>query len=268
MAHYRENFLHQYCDNCIKPINHKGCGSRFKQIFEPIRCPDSLIATHAVCQYCLDLYAKKYRHESTCLFAKLGLRLQACGWATPASTQVLKSIKQKNNAYFKPLQNLIVNLLEEFNLKNVVIVPIPLGKMPVWKTWKDFLQNLAMSVEGVEVCPLINRDKQHSTRKSVAQIRAQIAREEYEISPSSTELLKDRKVVLLDDNVTTGHTMVRCAEMLLSYKPSSLFLLSLDRTISARVLQRCPVSKPLECEFKESVKQNNLISSENIANND
>ena len=253
MAHHREEFLHQYCDDCAKPANHQGCGSKFKQIFEPVRCPAILESSHDVCPFCLDLFAKKYRHNQFCLFTKHKVQLHVAGWATPASTQVLRSLRQAKCPYTIPLSNLITELFTELNLRNVKVVPIPLGNTAARKQWREIIANAVCSLEGNEVVPAINREKQHSTRKSVAQIRYKIAREEYQLSKDYADSLKDRRVVLIDDNVTTGNTIVRCAEMLLECNPSEVFLLTLDRTIGPRALQRCDIPSELHCPYKISI---------------
>lgn len=250
MSHRREEFLQQYCDDCAKPLDHLGCGNRFRQIFEPVACPDVLESSHSVCPFCLDLVAKKSRHEEFCLFAKHELRLHVAGWATPASTRVLRSLRQSKSPYTVPLSNLIAELLAEFNLQNIALVPIPLGSAPVAKQWLETLETAAASSKGNEVVSLISREKKHSTRKNVAQIRYKIATEEYQLSENCADFLKDQRVILLDDNVTTGNTIIRCAEMLLDCGPSELFLLTLDRTVSARALQRCPIPPELSCPYK------------------
>jgi predicted amidophosphoribosyltransferase len=250
MTHYREEFLCQYCDNCAKPVNHRGCGSKFKQIFEPILCPAILQSSHDVCSFCLDLFAKKQRHSQFCLFEKHNIQLHAAGWATSASTSVLRSLRKTKPPYIIPLGNLITELFTELKLQDVIVVPIPLGNTPAWQKWLETLQNSVSSLKGVEVIPVINREKQHSTRKSVAQIRYKIASEEYKLSENYIEFLKNRQVVLLDDNVTTGNTIIRCAEMLLSCNPSEVFPLTLDRTIGPRALQRCEIPSSLDCLYK------------------
>lgn len=250
MTHPREEFLHEYCDACAKPVNHQGCGNRFKQIFEPASCPVDLESSHEICPFCLDLFAKNQRHAQFCLFTKHKIPLHVAGWATPASTQVLRSIRKSNSPYMVPLGNLIAELFVEFSLQDVAVVPIPLGNTTTWKQWREVLDNGVSSLEGNEVIPLINREKQQSTRKSVAQIRHKIASEEYKLSDDYADSLKGRRVVLLDDNVTTGNTIIRCTEMLLECKPSEVFLLTLDRTISPRALQRCRISSDLHCPYK------------------
>lgn len=251
MTHHREEFLHRYCDECAKPVNHRGCGSRFRQIFESVACPDILQSSHEVCRFCLDLFERRKRHDQFCLFARRGIELHAAGWATPASTRVLRSLRQSKSPYSVPVGNLIAELLSEFNLQNVVIVPVPLGNATAWRQWREMLERAVSSIEGNnEVVPLINREKQHSTRKNVAQIRYKIATEEYRLAENCDDFLKNKKVVLLDDNVTTGNTIIRCAEMLLDCNPSEIFILALDRTVSARALQRCPTPPELDCPYK------------------
>lgn len=250
MTLHREAFLHQYCDDCAKPVNHIGCGSKFKQAFEPVRCPAVLESSHEVCPFCLDLFAKKYRHNQYCLFAKHKIQLHAAGWATPASTRVLRSLRQSKCPYVFPLSNLINELFTELKLQNVIVVPIPLGNTTAWKQWRETVADAISSLEGNEIIPVISREKHNSTRQSVAQIRHKIASEEYQLLDDRTGSLKDRRVVLLDDNVTTGNTIVQCAEMIVDCNPSEIFLLTLDRTVGPRALQRCEIPSELHCPYK------------------
>lgn len=249
MTHTREDFLHKYCDDCVTPSNHLGCGAKFTQIFEPVKCPAILQSSHEICLFCLDLIAKKSRHHQFCLFAKHKIKLHVAGWATPASTRVLRSLRKSNSPYLVPLSNLITNLFTELDFKNAVVVPIPLGSKSSWEQWQNTIKNSLFSL-GNDVIPLIIRDKQVSTRKNVAQIRHKIANEEYKLSENCVNFLKNRRVVLLDDNVTTGNTIIRCAEMLSNCNPKEIFLFTFDRTISPRAMQRWEIPPVLHCQYK------------------
>src|ERR1700680_1279655 len=85
----RSEFVHGFCDSCIRPTKHGGCGQVFRSILEPIRCPQELCDTHEICPYCLDLYPKAWHHLEQCGFAQQKVQLNTGGWSTPASTHVL-----------------------------------------------------------------------------------------------------------------------------------------------------------------------------------
>lgn len=250
MTHHREVFLGQYCDACAKPDNHQVCGKMFKQIFEPIVCPTILQASHEICLFCLNLFSKQQKHIQFCAFERSNIHLYAAGWATPASSYVLSLLRKLKNPYEAPLRNLITELFKIFKLQDVVVVPIPLGNKTAWQRWIETLKLSVSSLENVQVVPAIDREKHYSTRKSVAQVRQKIASEEYKVSKNCADVLKHKRVVLLDDNVTTGNTIIRCAELLTVGNPSEIFALTLDRTIGPRVLQRCEVPSELICPYK------------------
>jgi predicted amidophosphoribosyltransferase len=245
----REDFIHSFCDTCLKPSDHGGCGQRFRQILEPIRCPSELLGTHDICPFCLDIYSRSRRHEQFCPFAQANLRLRAGGWATRASTMVLRSIRQAASPYREPLVNLIGVLLAEIRAENSIIIPLPMGSARQGDRWIKMVLDASKFVQGAEVVPLIRRNKQQSTRKSVAQVRAKIAQGEYDVDELSGQKILNRRVVLLDDNVTTGNTITNCAGLLEAYKPEQINLLTVDRTVPARALQRCPEPKSLLCQY-------------------
>lgn len=253
MPHFREEFLRKYCDTCSKPVAHLGCGIKFQQIFEPIHCPEELEITHQVCPFCLDLFAKNKRHNEFCPFIKNGIQLHSIGWSTSASVTVLQSIRKSTCQYFEPLENLLTQFFIDFELQDIVVVPVPLGSPKYWARWQESLKKATANLKGIEVVPVIHREKQISTRKSAAQIRNKIANEEYRVLDDHSKLLERKRVVLLDDNVTTGNTILRCADMLKNCNPSEIFILSLERTVSPRVLQRCKVLSDLECPYKAPI---------------
>lgn len=196
----RGKFLRDYCDSCQKPIYLDGCGSTFRSVLEPIECPSELADTHALCPFCLDLYPRIQRNGEHCIFAQKQLRLRAGGWSTPLSNNLLKSLRSPSFLYYEPFINLLHILLLELAVKDAVIVPIPLGSTRGTDRWLEIVRASIREIENVDVLPLLVRKKQYSTRKNGAQIRERIAQQEYNIDEALMYHIKDRLIILLDDN--------------------------------------------------------------------
>lgn len=242
-------FLASFCDTCIQPSRHMECGHNFRSILEPIYCPRQIATTHDVCYFCLNVYQRSYSHSQSCIFAKRGLKLHAGGWATSASNKVLQSIRRSAFPYRMPLTNLIHTLLIEVEAENAVIVPMPMSCAGGGNRWLQIVRDASHRLNQVEVSTVIRRDKLQSTRRNLAQARVHIATQEYRIDGEVKDSLRGKRIILIDDNVTTGITLTHCADMLGELGPTSIQLLVVDRTVSARVLQRCPTSTDLRCSY-------------------
>jgi predicted amidophosphoribosyltransferase len=234
---------------CTQPSNHRGCGQKFKSILESIQCPDELISTHAVCYFCLDIYQRAKNHNKFCIFAKRGLKLSSAGWATPASSKVLRSIRQNSFRYRNPLINLLHDLFIELNVERAILIPIPMSCAGRGDRWLELICDASKGLDQVDVKSFFKREKQQSTRKSVAQTRIQIVEQEYMIDEDAARQLHGKRVILVDDNVTTGNTLTHCARIIQPFSPVCIQLISIDRTISTRIIQRCPTVSNLICSF-------------------
>jgi len=245
----RGKFLRDYCDSCQKPIYLDGCGSTFRSVLQPIECPSELAGTHTLCPFCLDLHPRVQRSGEHCIFAQRQLQLRAGGWSTLLSNNLLRSLRSPSFLYYEPFINLLHILLLELAVEDAVIVPIPLGSARGTDLWLEIVHSSTRGIENVEVLSLLVRKKQHSTRKNVAQIRERIAHQEYNIDDALVHHIKDRLVILLDDNVTTGNTILHCSSLIQQHKPKGIIPLVIERHISARLLQRCTSPVIDTCQY-------------------
>lgn len=261
----RSEFVRGFCDSCIRPTRHGGCGQVFRSILEPIRCPTELCGTHEICSYCLELYPNAWHHLERCEFAKQKVQLYAGGWSTPASTHVLRSLRRSHFPYHAPLVNLLCNLLSDLKLEDALLIPIPMSAMGRRNQWDELVRAASTGVQGIEMLSIVTRKKKHSTRRSVVQIRERIVQQEYMLDKLSAPLINQRNVILLDDNVTTGTTMIHGIELLKQYYPSKVIPLALERQISTRLLQRCPAPSLLTCPYyvRKIVPMESLDSTSN-----
>lgn len=221
----------------------------FHTLLEPIRCPLPLSETHYVCPYCLDLYPKAGHHLEHCAFAQRHIQLYAAGWSTPTSAYVLRSLRHVHFPYFEALVNLLRHLLHSLQIEGAVLVPIPVGSVGRGNRWQAIIQAATKNLERVETPLILSRKKKHSTRKSVMQIRERIVQQEYFLDESTAPLIHQKRVVLIDDNVTTGTTILGVTQLLEAYQHSEIIPVVIERHISARVLQRCPSPLSLVCPY-------------------
>jgi hypothetical protein len=130
--------------------------------------------------------------------------------------------------------------LARHSASGAIIIPLPIASRGRTDWWTMIVQAAAAGMEDVTVLPIINRVKAGSTRQSVAQVRRRIVAQEYGIDDAAASLLAGRRVFLLDDNVTTGTTMLHAATLLRRFGPAEVVPAAIERQVSARVLQRCP----------------------------
>ncbi len=221
----------------------------FNSILEPIRCPHVLYDTHEICSCCLDVYPKAWHHLEHCGFARQQVQLRAGGWSTPASTHVLRSLRQVHFPYHEPLVNLLGIFLRGLHLEGALLIPMPMGSAGRRGRWIELVRAASTDIEGAEIFAVVTRKKQHSTRRSAVQIRERIVQQEYRLDESAAPILNQRRVVLIDDNVTTGTTMIHGIQLLKQYHPSEIIPVVIERYVSARLLQRCPPFSTLVCPY-------------------
>lgn len=244
----REKFISNFCLACVQPASNEGCGKSFQSILAEIKVPSTLMATHLICEYCLDIYHRSANHVENCIFAKQSLQLQAGGWATTTSSMLLRQIRTAKFKYRKPITNMITNLLLNNIIPNTVLMPIPMGKSDTRSIWDKVILDAAKQLGDVEVIQAIMRNKNLSTRQSSAHRRARIAKEEYIIDSGLAQKVAGRSVIIFDDNVTTGTTIVQCAELLKPYDPDRIILLVIERYVSPRIINRIDNSiEAIEC---------------------
>jgi predicted amidophosphoribosyltransferase len=103
---------------------------------------------------------------------------------------------------------------------------------------------------GIPVVEAVQRRKGRSTRGSVAQGRERIVREEYSIIAPLLSQVVGRDVLLIDDVITTGHTISGVARLLLGAGAAAVLPIALDRTASQRLLQRLAPVAPNHCPHR------------------
>jgi hypothetical protein len=210
--------------------------------------PADYAGTHEVCSWCLDLRRRGDGHERHCELGLACLRILSGGWATPTSDSLRRDLRARRPKWTNIVATILGSLLSPFaGQDDVILVPIPIST-PVGA--QDGLLKAAL-VSGVRsgtpVLRALVRSKRRSTRGSVAQIRRQIVESEYELDPRIVRNLKGKRLILVDDTVTTGITLAGVAKLLRSSGAASVMAVTIDRTISSRLRQRLPHGSAGSC---------------------
>jgi predicted amidophosphoribosyltransferase len=100
----------------------------------------------------------------------------------------------------------------------------------------------------LDVARVVSREWRGSARLSGQVARRRMAEDQYRIV-CRTGIL-ERKIILVDDNVTTGETMSTIARKLLSSGATEILPVTIDRTISTRLSQRLTEWRPLGCAHR------------------
>jgi predicted amidophosphoribosyltransferase len=149
------------------------------------------------------------------------------------------------------LANALVHFLSPLITEDAVLVPVPISHGRRSDSWNAFVGLVARELPRLIVLPLLRRKKIKSTRASVAQLRGEIVRQEYSVVEDLLLRVEDRNLYVLDDNVTTGHTIVYCCKLLAQTLSRQPVPVCFDRTVSPRILQRCTPVQNLSCEYQQ-----------------
>ena len=215
-----------------------------RQLLWPIVTPAAYQNTHEICPACLDLKLIRHRHDPKCALNLAHLQLSAGGWATCYSKALRKDLRAKKPLWAGIAINILTCVIRPHVTPFARIVPIPISgqRNGLLEATEEVGRRLS-----VTVIPAVTRNKKLSTRMSVAQTRALIADSEYSLVPGGGSALKDTRVILVDDNVTTGSTLSRVGGMLLNSGVGEVVPVAIDRTISPRLEQRLSELNKLGC---------------------
>jgi predicted amidophosphoribosyltransferase len=236
------------CDQCQAAAGAEGDGEAIAtRLVLPHRVPPELVGTHALCPACLDLRRLGDRHEARCKLGRANLSLTSGGWATPVSEALRRALRRPSPHATAVLGNILASALRRHAGSADIVVPVPLASArakldPLLRLSQEICQRL-----GLTVIPVVTRLKEQCTRASVARQREQIVIEEYRIAPDLAAPLAGARVLLVDDNVTTGATLCGIATLLRAAGVKLVVPVTVDRTISPRLRQRVAESVALPC---------------------
>jgi len=216
--------------------------------------PPGFETSHRLCGSCLTVYGADARHDRVCVVGRAGLWITVAGWTSGLTEALRADLRMEAPSAAGLLERaltiLVRRLIDGRDHSSMGIVPVPMASS------KGSPSGLALLVrrlgEGlrIPVVEAVERSKRGSTRGSVAQGRERIVREEYSVVATRLPEVVGREVLLIDDMITTGHTVSGVARLLLSAGAAAVFPIALDRTASQRVLQRLASVAPNHCPHR------------------
>jgi len=235
------------CSDCKIAANSPGGEKLSLSLLWPPILPPDLGQSHSVCSDCMEIYPRQRPHHRSCPFRTAGLRLMSGGWATPFSEELRHDVRSSAPRFSGIMTNILGSLLRSTPDLPAIVTSIPMRSHPIGRDYFFDAISAAAGLHQVQVLKLVTRNKKQSTRKSVRQVRQSIAALEYMISPEFDHQVPGSNILLFDDNVTTGATMIGVANLLRAKGAQSVIPLSLDRTISPRLRQILLDQKPISC---------------------
>ena len=221
------------CLHCLQINDHKNkhlcadCLTHLKFIDPQERCQSCFIyledSTQKICLPCL---------QSSYPFTKVGAVFDYTG---PAKTLV-KAFKYENQPYLASgLSSYLALQFLELNwpMPNL-IVPVPISWMKSFSRGFNQSQLLAENLGSILNCPVKNLLKRKCGEFSQAGLSR---KQRKEINSTSFTLkrfskIEDKRILLIDDVITTCSTLDACSKELLKGFPSEIYALSLCRAIS------------------------------------
>lgn len=208
-------FFPAFCINCGKE------GSYF--------CQDCFslidVLKRQYCPFCSQ--PKVVLDARTCSSCRKSKTLSGLYCAVPYDNFIVKKLinQFKYAPYIKelsrPLSSLItahfINLADLPNFNNFVLIPIPLHKKKLKKRGFNQAEELAKELSGVLGIPVFN-NVLIKTKQTPAQVELKKEQRQKNIKGAflcqNPELISDRKILLIDDILTTGSTIEECARVL------------------------------------------------------
>jgi len=188
------------------------------------------------------------------VIGRAGLRIAVAGWTSGLTEALRADLRTEAPSAAGLLERaftiLVRPLIEGRDRSSIGIVPVPMASSKGNPSGLGLLARRLGEVLGIPVVEAVERSKRGSTRGSVAQGRERIVREEYSVVATRLREIVSREVLLIDDMITTGHTVSGVARLLLSGGAAAVFPIALDRTASQRVLQRLASIAPNHCPHR------------------
>lgn len=218
-----------HCQESISSEHHFLCHSCFSllTLIEPLSsCPRCFSSDYAMGS---SSCARCYKHPSF-----LTAMASSFDYEGPLET-LIKKMKYQDKPYLaENLASFMV--LQLFNLGWPVpdyIVPVPISKLRL--LCRGYNQSLLLANELGRLLnrPVIQALGRRSGDYSQASLgfiqRKQLQEESFYLKTADT--LADKKVLLIDDVMTTGSTLRKCAEVLIGSCPQQIYGLTLCRSI-------------------------------------
>ena len=222
-----------FCPTCLSDLV---SATDAPPVLYPTQLPPALRESHRVCPACLAPHPFGKHQEQHCNLGRAGLHVSAVGWSSRTSEALRHDLRKADSVAMPLLEKLLQPLVEECvrSLTRPVLVAVPTsgrGGDPL----ADIGAAVAATI-GIFDVRAVSRDKRESTRSAVAQKRRMIVEDEYSVV--GPEEIAGRQVILMDDLLVTGITLVGLARKLLEVGADGVIPVVLERHVSARFGQR------------------------------
>jgi len=186
-----------------------------------------------VCQVCFDKIPASSQEFSLNPLNKIII-------ASDYNNPLLKNIIWKYKYNFikelsSPLSDLMIRELKYINLKNLILIPVPLHRSRL--KWRGFNQSelLALKIsEALDIPVNINIIEKIKNTTPQVKISNKFHREDniqnaFQVNQVINNNFKNKTIILVDDICTTGNTLQECAKTLKPLGPKSIWGLVVAR---------------------------------------
>lgn len=194
-------------------------------LFFPKKCLNCKKSDTYLCADCFNKIeiVEYIEHESSTYLDKI---IFATSYADPLIRELIKSYKYRfAQELAEPLSRLLIKTLKKFNLdiqiQNSIIVPIPLHKYRLRKRGFNQAELIAQKVANHFNLPINTNilkrtiyTEPQANLKDNTEKRLNNVQNAFAISPENKDLIRDKIVILIDDVVTTGGTLIEAARIL------------------------------------------------------
>jgi competence protein ComFC len=197
----------------------------FLDLFFPKKCLNCGRSDTYLCADCFNKIeiVEYVEHGSSAYLDKI---IFATSYADPLVRELIKSYKYRfARELAEPLSQLLIKVLEKFNfdiqIKNSIIVPVPLHKYRLRKRGFNQAELLAKKVADyfnlpmdINILQRVVYTEPQANLKDNAEKRLNNIRNAFAINPENKDLIQDKIVILVDDVITTGGTLIEAAKIL------------------------------------------------------
>ena len=184
--------------------------------------------TYGICDHCMD-------HISWCnnpAERRQGMTFVKCMDYGIYERSIIFSLKYNGNRYIaKMVGEIMADRLKSLGISGDYIVPVPMysGKEKQRGFNHAILMGKYLSkYTGIKMLPrcLIRNRETEAMRSLSPEERKQNIKGSIDFNPSYDKMLKNKKIVLIDDFYTTGSTALECRNVLLTQNPSEIIFLA------------------------------------------